>query len=110
MLLPCTSSPWAGVMPSVITQRDVTEGKVIRHQTTQGEEPPIFTETRGMSGDTEARTAVGRWSWEVNKEMRMSSWEGGGFSAEMDPRFGGELAAACRGDTGDERQKPRDEE
>ena len=110
VLLPCTSVPWAGVMPSVTTQRDVTEGKVIKHQTTQGEQPPMFTETRGMSGDTEARAAVGRWWWEVNNEMRKSSWEGGGFSAEMDPRLGGELAAACEGDTGNERLRQRDEE
>lgn len=40
----------------------------------------------------------------------MSSREGGGFSAEMDPRFGGELAAACGRDTGNERLKQRDEE
>ena len=34
----------------------------------------------------------------------------GGFSAEMDPRLGGELAAPCGGDTGNERLRQRDEE
>lgn len=76
-------------MPSVTTQRDVTEGKVIRHQTTQGEERPMFTETRGMAGDTEARAAVGRWWWEVNNEMRKSSWEGGASQQRWIPGLEG---------------------
>lgn len=102
-------APCDDIMPSVKTKRDVTEGKqVIRHQTMQGEESPIFTETGGRSGDTEA--AAGRWRWEVNNEMRMSSWEGGGFLAEMDPRLGGQVAAACGGDTGNERLRQRDKE
>lgn len=29
-------------MPSVTTQRDVTEGKVIKHQTTQGEDSNVY--------------------------------------------------------------------
>lgn len=32
---------------------------------------------------------MGRWWWEVNNEMRKSSWEGGGFSLEMDPGLEG---------------------
>lgn len=40
-------------------------------------------------------------------EPRVCSSEG--FSAEMDPRPGGELAAACEGDTRNERRRRRDE-
>lgn len=59
---PCMPAPCGGVRHSVTTQRDVTGGEqVIRHQTRSGKEPPIFTETRGRYGDTEAGVGAGRW-------------------------------------------------